>query len=201
MEEEEEEDEELIGELQHVVFGEDLLSLRVDERERVDDAPQDGRGLPLAAHTHQLQEVAPVRQGEEHKLCRLAEHPRVVGGQRHHEAHLPSSPGVLYCPWASGPPASPSSSSCSHSSERCSRSSVRQPDAERQEKLTTPAFSSASTMASRGRTDKNQARLQMEQQTPRLKRLARTLLWEELGSGWLRPLLGDQWRLGLKGNK
>ena len=60
--------------------------------------------------------------------------------------YLLSSPGVLYRPSASGPSAKPSNISFSHSRDRCSRSSVRQPESVRREKLTVPAFSSASTM-------------------------------------------------------
>ncbi len=60
--------------------------------------------------------------------------------------YLLSSPGVLYCPSASGPSAKPSNISFNHSRDRWSRSSVRQPESVRWEKLTTPAFSSASTM-------------------------------------------------------
>lgn len=60
--------------------------------------------------------------------------------------YLLSSPGVLYRPSASGPSAKPSNISFNHSRDRWSRSSVRQPESVRREKLTTPAFSSASTM-------------------------------------------------------
>lgn len=62
------------------------------------------------------------------------------------ESYLLSSPGVLYRPSASGPSAKPSSMSFNHSRERCSRSSVLQPESVRREKSTTPSSSSASTM-------------------------------------------------------
>ncbi len=71
------------GKVQHAVFAQDSLSLRVHERQGVDDDAQDGRGLLLAFHTHQLQEVPSVREGEEDELCGLTKHPGVVGGQRH----------------------------------------------------------------------------------------------------------------------
>eukprot|EP00064_Thunnus_orientalis_P020649 superscaffoldBa00005800_g20791 len=61
-------------------------------------------------------------------------------------SYLLSSPGVLKRPSASGPSAKPSNISLSHRSDRCSRSSVRQPESVRREKSTMPAFSSASTM-------------------------------------------------------
>lgn len=53
------------------------------ERQGVDDDAQDGRGLPLALHTHKLQEVPSFREGEEDELCGLTEHPGVVRGQSH----------------------------------------------------------------------------------------------------------------------
>lgn len=49
----------------------------------MDDGAQDGRGLLLALHAHQLQEVLSVREGVEEQLCSLTEEPGVVGGQRH----------------------------------------------------------------------------------------------------------------------
>lgn len=69
--------------LQHAVFSQDSLSLCVRERQCVDDDVQDGHGLLLAPHAHQLQEVLPVWEGQEDKLRSLAKHPGVVGGQRH----------------------------------------------------------------------------------------------------------------------
>lgn len=71
------------GQLQHAVFSQDSLSLRVHERQGVDDDAQDGCSLPLVLHAHQLQEVPPVWQSEEDELCGLTKHPGVVGGQRH----------------------------------------------------------------------------------------------------------------------
>lgn len=71
------------GQLQHVVLSQDLLSLCVHECQGVDDDLQDRRGLPLAPHTHQLQEVLSVRESQEDQLCSLAEPPGVVRRQRH----------------------------------------------------------------------------------------------------------------------
>lgn len=71
------------GQLQHVMLGQDLLSLCVHERQGVDDDVQDGRGLLLALHTHQLEEVPSFRESEEDQLCSPMEQPGVVGGQRH----------------------------------------------------------------------------------------------------------------------
>lgn len=71
------------GQLQHAVLGQDSLSLRVHERQGADDDVQDGRGLRLALHAHQPQEVLSVRESEEDQLCGLTEQPGVVGSQRH----------------------------------------------------------------------------------------------------------------------
>lgn len=71
------------GQLQHVMLGQDPLSLCVDERQGVDDDAQHGRRLPLALHAHQLQEEASVGEGVEDELCGLTEQPGVVRRQRH----------------------------------------------------------------------------------------------------------------------
>lgn len=64
----------------------------------------------------------------------------------HQAFYLLSSPGVLCCPWMSGPSAKPSSISLSHSRDRWSLSSILQPEFVRWEKLTTSSFNSVSTM-------------------------------------------------------
>lgn len=60
-----------------------MLGLVVHERQRVDEEMEDGRGLLLALHAHQLQEVLSVWEGMENHLSSLAEEPGVVGGQSH----------------------------------------------------------------------------------------------------------------------
>lgn len=71
------------GQLQHVVFLQDLLRALVHRRQGVEDGTQLGRGLPLALHAHQLEEELPVGQSEEDELGGLAEHPGVMRGQGH----------------------------------------------------------------------------------------------------------------------
>lgn len=71
------------GQLQHAVLRQDALGSCVHEGQGVDDGAQDGRGLLLALHAHQLQEVLSVRESVEDQLCSLTEEPGVVGGQRH----------------------------------------------------------------------------------------------------------------------
>lgn len=60
--------------------------------------------------------------------------------------YLLSSPGVLYCPFSFGPSAKPSNISFSQRRERCSRSSVLQPESVWYEKFTISALNSASIM-------------------------------------------------------
>lgn len=68
------------GQVEHVMFLQDPLGSDVNRFQSLNDKLQDGDGVLLPPHAHQLQEELPVWESEEDELGRPAQHPGVVRG-------------------------------------------------------------------------------------------------------------------------